>query len=164
MTEHLPFITFTRVNGESIFQSPFMACAGFLLQPFCHPSAGSRGFFEALFRHLALILLPVCPTEEGLGLPRRVPRLLSCFRFETLHVFNLFSHSAFDLVSGDYTVHLPREGTVTSPLPPQLLVWCQAADGCSVDGKERKASMPDGDSAPYAISTELIWGSCSCYF
>lgn len=94
-----------------------MACAGFLLQPFCYLSAGSRGFFEALFRHLAL-LLPVRPTEEGLGLPRRVPRLLSCFWFVTLHVFNLFSHSAFDLVSRDYTVCLPREGTVTSPLPP----------------------------------------------
>ena len=69
--------SFHHLNRESIFQSPFMACAGFLLQPFCYLSAGSRGFFEALFRHLAL-LLPVRPTEEGLGPPRRVPRLLSC--------------------------------------------------------------------------------------
>ena len=109
--------SFHHLNRESIFQSPFMACAGFLLQPFCYLSAGSRGFFEALFRHLALFL-PVRPTEEGLGPPRRVPGLLSCIGFVTLHVFNLFSHSAFDLVSRDYTVRLPREGTVTSPLPP----------------------------------------------
>lgn len=33
--EHIPFITFFQVNGEKIFQSPFMTFAGFLFQLFC---------------------------------------------------------------------------------------------------------------------------------
>ena len=121
-----------------------------------------------LFRHLAL-LLPVCRSEGRLGLPCRVLRLLSCFQFVTLHVFNLFSHSAFYLVSEDYTVLSQGKGLLLHPAlfpmtrphpPPQLLVWCQAADGCSVNGEERKGSVPNGDSHAIFHGAHQLASAC----